>query len=106
MSALVAALNRGALLQREGRLEEALSLYGELAAANPRDAEPVVRLATVHSEMGRHDAALAFGNSGPLSNGQHLVLRLLLSKLPDLEHSHRRRNFGIRVKWSIDVKML
>lgn len=59
MNALVEALNRGALLQRDGRLHDALALYGELAMANPGHAEPVFRLATVQSELGMHDAALA-----------------------------------------------
>lgn len=59
MNALAEALNRGASLQRDGRLRDALALYGELAATNPGHAEPVFRLATVQSELGMHDAALA-----------------------------------------------
>lgn len=59
MSALAQALKRGVSLQREGRLQEALTLYGELAAGHPGHAEALFRLATVQSELGMHDAALA-----------------------------------------------
>lgn len=54
------AVRRAAACHQQGRLEEALSLYGQLQAARPRDANLGALVGTVLAQMGRTGEALVF----------------------------------------------
>ncbi|MCW2249048.1 tetratricopeptide (TPR) repeat protein [Azospirillum fermentarium] len=54
------AVRRAAACHQQGRLEEALSLYGQLQAARPQDANLSALVGTVLAQMGRTGEALVF----------------------------------------------
>lgn len=54
------AVRHAAACHQQGRLEEALSLYGQLQAARPQDANLSALVGTVLAQMGRTGEALAF----------------------------------------------
>lgn len=54
------AVRHAAACHRQGRLEEALSLYGQLQAARPHDANLSALVGTVLAQMGRTGEALVF----------------------------------------------
>jgi tetratricopeptide (TPR) repeat protein len=51
-------LEQGLAAQREGRIDEAIRLFEQVAKRAPKAAQPQQLLALAHSEAGRHDDAL------------------------------------------------